>query len=98
MCGRHKEFAAAGIRTTRCSKVARRKGRIYEGPSVEQGRRKDQTRNKFASGTRKGWTFGKRRQMNPEGSTGVKDTSTRLQLRLKNEKTAGRIFEKTFRL
>jgi hypothetical protein len=37
-CGRRKEFAAARIRTTRCAKVARRKGHNYEGPSVEQGR------------------------------------------------------------
>jgi hypothetical protein len=36
--------------------------------------------------------------VDPEGSTGVKDPSTRQQLRLKNEKIAGRIFEKTFRL
>jgi hypothetical protein len=36
--------------------------------------------------------------VDPEGSTGVKDPSTRQQLWIKNEKTAGRIFEKTFRL
>jgi hypothetical protein len=46
-CGWRKEFAAARIRTTRCVKVARRKGRSYEGPSVEQGRRKNKTRNKI---------------------------------------------------
>jgi hypothetical protein len=50
-CKRRKEFAAARIKTTRCAKVARRKGRSYEGPSVEQGRRK-KTRNKIARGTR----------------------------------------------
>jgi hypothetical protein len=96
-CGRRKEFAAAGIRTTHCAKVAWRKERSQDGPSVEQGRRKEQARNKFASGTRKGWTFGKRRRVDPEGSTGVKDPSTRRQMLLKNEKAAGRIFE-TFRL
>jgi hypothetical protein len=37
-CGWRKEFAAARIRTTRCAKVARRKGCSYEGPSVGQGR------------------------------------------------------------
>jgi hypothetical protein len=36
--------------------------------------------------------------VDPEGSTGVKDPNTRRHRRLKNEKTAGRIFEKTFRL
>jgi hypothetical protein len=54
--------------------------------------------NKFTSGIRKAWTLGKRGRVDPEGSTGVKDPSTRLQMRLKNEKTAGKIFEKTFRL
>jgi hypothetical protein len=79
-------------------KMARHKERSHEEPSVEQGRRKDQTRNTFASGTRKGWTFGKRRRVDPEGSTGVKDPNTRQHRRLKNGKTAGRIFQKTFRL
>jgi hypothetical protein len=46
----------------------------------------------------KGWTFGKRRWVNPEGSTGVKVPNTRQHRRLKNEKMAGQIFEKTFRL
>jgi hypothetical protein len=59
-CGRHKEFAAAGMRTTRYAKVARREDRSHEGPSVEQGRRKEQIRKKFSSGTQKGWMFGKR--------------------------------------
>jgi hypothetical protein len=53
-CGPRNEFVAAGIRTTRCAKVAWHKERSHEGPSVEQGRRKDQIRIKFASGTRKG--------------------------------------------
>jgi hypothetical protein len=43
---------------TRCAKVARRKGRSYERPSVKQWR-KDQTRNKFTrygrSGRDVGW-------------------------------------------
>jgi hypothetical protein len=97
-CGQRKEFAATGIRTTRCAKVARHKERTDEEPSVEQGRRKEQTRIKFVSGTRKEWTFRKRRRVDPECSTGVKDPSTVRQLRLKNEETAGRIFEKTLRL
>jgi hypothetical protein len=48
--------------------------------------------------TQKGWMFRKRRQVDPEGSTGVKVPNTRRHWRLKNEKTAGQIFEKTFRL
>jgi hypothetical protein len=97
-CGWRKEFAAAEIRTTHRAKVAWHKERSHEGRSVEQGRRNNKARNKFTSGTRKGWTFGKRRRVDPEDSTGMKDPSARRQLRLKNEKTAGRIFEKTFRL
>jgi hypothetical protein len=42
--------------------------------------------------------FGKRRRVDLEGSTGVKDPNTRQHRRLKNEKTAGLIFEKTFRM
>jgi hypothetical protein len=88
MCGRRKEFAAARIRMTSCEKVARRKERSHEGPSLE-GRRKDQTRNEFASGTRKDV-----RRLDLEGSTGVKDPRTRRQMRLKNGKTAAPIFAK----
>jgi hypothetical protein len=36
--------------------------------------------------------------VDPEDSTGVKDPNTRQHRRLKNEKTAGQIFETTFRL
>jgi hypothetical protein len=46
-CGRRKELTAARIRTTRCAKVARRKGHSYEGPSIEQERGKNKTRNKI---------------------------------------------------
>jgi hypothetical protein len=42
--------------------------------------------------------FEKGCQVDPEGSTAVKDPNIRRHRRLKNEKTAGRIFEKTFRL
>jgi hypothetical protein len=52
-CGRQKEFTTAGIRMTCCAEVARRKGRSHEGPLVEQGRQKDQTRVKFTNGTSK---------------------------------------------
>jgi hypothetical protein len=97
-CGPRKRLTVTCIRTSRCAKVARNKERSHEGPSVEQGRRKEQTRNKFTSGARKGWTFGKRSRVDPEGSTGVKDPDTRRHRLLKNDKTAGKIFEKTFSL
>jgi hypothetical protein len=92
-CGPQKRLTVTCIRTTCCAKVAQHKELNHEGPSVEQGRRKKLTRNKFTSGTQKGWTFGKRRQLDLEGSTGVKDPNTRQHWRLKNEKTAGRILE-----
>jgi hypothetical protein len=47
-CGPCKEFATAGIRATRCAKVALRKGRSHEGPSVQRERRMTQTRIKFS--------------------------------------------------
>jgi hypothetical protein len=52
-CGPWKELAAASRKITCCAKVAQRKGRSLEGLSVEQGRRKNQTRNKFAEEPRK---------------------------------------------
>jgi hypothetical protein len=72
-CGPRKELAAAGREVTRCAEVARRKGRglqgrSHEGPSVEQGRRKNQTRNKFARGTRKGRTLARRQLMLQEAA------------------------------
>jgi hypothetical protein len=102
-CGPLKEFSAKGVlpyqnKDTHRAKVAWHKERSHEETSDEQGRWKVQTRNKFTNGNRKGWTFGKRHRVDPEGSTGMKDPNTRRHRRLKNENTAGRIFEKTFRL
>jgi hypothetical protein len=97
-CGSWKKLTLTSIRMTCCAKMAPHKERSHEGPLVKQGRQKKQTRNKFTSGTRKGWTFRKRRRVDLEGSTGVNDPNTRRHWRLKNEKTAGRIFEKSFRL
>jgi hypothetical protein len=59
-CVRREEFAAARIKTTRCAKVARRTERSYEGPSVEQGRRKNKTEIKIARETRRGRMLGRR--------------------------------------
>jgi hypothetical protein len=61
--------------------------------------KKNQTRNNFARGAQRGQTFGEGRRMDPESSTGVKDSSIRRRLHLKIERTAdGRIFGKTYRL
>jgi hypothetical protein len=49
-CGRQKEFAASRIRT-RCTKLAWRNERSYEGSSAEQERQKNKTRNNIARGT-----------------------------------------------
>jgi hypothetical protein len=97
-CGLLKEFSPTGIRMTHHVKVAWHKEQSHEETSAEQGRWKEQTRNKFTNGNRKGWTFGSRCRVDPEGSTGEKDPNIRRYRWLKNENTAGRIFEKTFRL
>jgi hypothetical protein len=73
-CGPRKELDAAGRKMTRSAKVAQCKGRglqgrSHEAPSVEKGRRKNQTRNKFARETRKGRTFGRRELMSREGTS-----------------------------
>jgi hypothetical protein len=60
--------------------------------------RKGWTGNNVARGPSREWTHGKRRRVDPEGSTGIKDPGTRRQLHLRNEKIAGQIFGKTFRL
>jgi hypothetical protein len=64
-CGPRKEVTAAGIKITRCAghrrmdkkKVTQRKRRRFqssqEGPPVEQGRRKNRTRNRSTRGIRK---------------------------------------------
>jgi hypothetical protein len=89
-CHRHKDDPLC--------KVARREECNHEGLSVEQRRGKNKAENKFTIGTRKGCISGKRRRVDLEGSTGVKDPNTRQHRQLKNEKTAGLIFQKTFRL
>jgi hypothetical protein len=54
--GRRKELAIAGIRMTQCAQLVLRKGRSHKGTSIEEERRKNQIRNKFARGTQKGRT------------------------------------------
>jgi hypothetical protein len=62
-CGWWKEFAATRLRMTHYAKVAQHKGHSYEGPSVEQGQRKNKTRNKIGRGTRIGRMLGRRQLM-----------------------------------
>jgi hypothetical protein len=70
---------ATGRKTTYCAGVAQHKGHIVK---------KNQTRNNIARGALRGWMFGKKCRVNLEGSTGVRDPSTRQQLHLGNERTA----------
>jgi hypothetical protein len=94
ICGRRKEFAVSGIKATPCAKLARGKGRSHEGPSVEQERRKNQTRNKFARGTRKGRTFRRRQLMRREGTSGTRNQDFEEQLLLGNERTTSGIYRR----
>jgi hypothetical protein len=96
-CGRQKEFAAARIRTTPCAKVTRRKGRSYEGPTVEQGRPKNRTRNEIARGTQIGRTLGRCQLMWQEGTNGTRNRDVKEQLLLGNERTRG-IYRKSTEL
>jgi hypothetical protein len=68
ICGRRKELAIAGIRMTHCAQVVRRKGRSHEGMSVELGRWKNQTKNKFARGTSKSRTPRRRQRATQQGN------------------------------
>jgi hypothetical protein len=67
--------------------VARRKGRSYEGPSVEHGRRKNKTRNKITRGPRRGLKLKRRQIMLQEGTNGTRNREVKEQLRLGNEGT-----------
>jgi hypothetical protein len=90
-----KELAAARIRTTRCAKVARRKRRNYEGTSVEQGRRKNETKNKFSRGTQKLRTLGRIQLMCQEGTNGTRNLDVKEQMRLGNQRTSRGIYRKS---
>jgi hypothetical protein len=88
---------------TRCAKVAKRKGhglqkRRHEGPSVEQERRKNQTRNKIARVTLEGRTLGRRQLMRQEGNNGTGNRVFEEQLRLGSERTTSGIYRKIIRL
>jgi hypothetical protein len=84
-CGRRKEFAATRIRMTRCAKMARRKGRSYEGPSVEQGRRKNNITKKLQEEPEEdGWI----------GTNGTRNRDFKEELRLVNERITRGIYRK----
>jgi hypothetical protein len=102
-CGPRKELAAAGRKTTHHAEVAQRKGRglqgrSHEGPSVEQGRRKNHNMNKFERGTRKGRTLRRRQLMRQEGTNGTRNRDFEKQLRLGSERTTSGIHKKTIGL
>jgi hypothetical protein len=98
ICGRRKELTAAGIRTTRCAQVVRRKRRRHEGPSVEQGTQKNQTRDKFARGTRKGHTLGRGQLMRQEGTNATRNRGSNEQLHFGNERTTSGVYRTTIGL
>jgi hypothetical protein len=96
--GPRKKLAAGGREMTHCARVARHKGRSHEGLSVEHGRRKYHTRNKFARGTRLGQTLGRRKLMSQEGTNGTRNRDFEEQLRLGSEGTTSGIYRKTIGL
>jgi hypothetical protein len=83
--GFRRKSTAACRKMSRSAKVARRKGSNYEGPSVEQGRRKNKTRNKTARGTR----IGRRQLLSQEGTNGTRNRDVKEQLRLGTGVDAG---------
>jgi hypothetical protein len=100
-CESGKKLAAA-CKITRHATVALRKKNVFRRKLVWKIRmqRNCGLRNRLvATGkktTQKGWTFGKTRPVDPKSSSVVKVINRRRHRRRKNEKTAGRIFEKTF--
>jgi hypothetical protein len=77
-CGSRKKLVVAGMKMTRRSKVARRKGNVV---------RKNRTRDNVEKETRKERTLGKRKRSRQEGGKGIKDVGGRQPLYLRNERT-----------
>jgi hypothetical protein len=97
--GSRRKSAATCRKVSRRAKVAWRKRNLFR--TVQTQRNCGLRKILVVTGkrtTKKGWTFGKTRRVNPKGSTVVKVSNTGRHRQLKKEKTAGRIFEKTFRL
>jgi hypothetical protein len=98
-CESKSRSTVACRKVSRHAKVAWRKRNLFR--TVQTQRNCGLRKRLVVTGkrtTQKGWTFRKTRRVDPEGSTFVKVSNTRWHRQLKNEKTAGRIFEKTFRL
>jgi hypothetical protein len=71
-----KVLAATSEEKTLRAGMAWCKGHNHEGPSIEQGRQKNQTRDKFAIGTRRLLTFRKSLWTRQEDRTRLKDLSS----------------------
>jgi hypothetical protein len=102
-CGPRKEFAVVSRKMTRSTKVAQRKGhglqgRSRKGPSVEQGRRKNQTMNEFARGTRKGRTLARRKLMRQQSTNGTRNRDFEEQVRFGSERIICGIYRKVIGL
>jgi hypothetical protein len=96
-CGPRKELAAAGRRMTHCAKLAQCKEHRHERPSGRTGTVKELDRNKFARGTRKGWTLGRRQLVLQEGISGTKNRDFEEHPRLGSERTTSEFDRKAFR-
>jgi hypothetical protein len=83
-----KKLAATCRGMTCCSGVARCKGYGHQG----------QGKDKAIPRTHKGWIFGKRCWVKPEGINRIRIQGLKKQLHLKGERTSGRIFGKTIGL
>jgi hypothetical protein len=88
-CGSRKKLAAARRGMIRRVGVAWRKGRGHTGPTVEQRWLKKRTRGNVARGTLKRRPFVKRRRAKPEGIRGIRNQSSRQQLRPRKETAPG---------
>jgi hypothetical protein len=86
------------VRKVAQHKGRRPQGRSHEGPSVEQGRRKNQTKNKFARVTLKGPTLGRRQLMRQKSTNGTRNRDFKKQLHLGSERTTSGINRKTIGL
>jgi hypothetical protein len=98
-CGPRKELAAAGRRMTCCANVAQqRRCRLrecsHQGPSAEQGRRKNQIRNKSVRGNRKERSLGRRQQAQQGCNKGIRKGNLK-DLRLGSAGNTIEAFKKT---
>jgi hypothetical protein len=97
-CGRRKELTAARIRATRCAKLARvrehglqREGKYDITPRTQKGRTEENRQLKDPE-----CKNGLREQF--QGETGITNTRTKWQLRLKSERTTSEFDTNAFGL